>query len=319
MFGMTWKVMISAPYMQPTIDRFRPFFEKNDVEIFLPPTKERLEEAELLGIISDIDGAICGDDRFTRKVLEKAGRLKVIAKWGTGTDSIDRKAASEMGIAVFNVPNAFTNPVSDTVLGYILSFARKIPWITREMQNGEWYKIPGVALHETSLGVIGVGNIGKAVIKRAIAFGMKVYGNDLIDIDKDFIQQTGICVVSKDELLENSDYISLNCDLNPTSYHLIGKREFSLMKPTAYLINTSRGPVVDENALISALQDKRIAGAAMDVFEVEPLPKGSPLRTMDNCLLAPHNANSSPEAWENVHQQTIGNLMKELKRGKALA
>src|SRR3989339_1370791 len=310
---MNWKVMISAPYMQPMIDRFRPFFEENGVELFLPPINERLEELELLEIIQDIDGVICGDDRFTRKVLEKAKKLKVIAKWGTGIDSIDREAAAELGIAVHNTPNAFTHPVADSVLGYILSFARKIPWITTEMRAGRWNKIPCVALNERTLGVIGVGNIGKAVIKRAIAFGMRVLGHDIIDVNVDFIRETGIKMVSKDDLLKASDFVSLNCDLNASSYHLIAEREFLLMKPNAYLINTSRGQVIDEKELIKALQNKKIAGAAMDVFEFEPLPNDSPLKRMDNCLLAPHNANSSPEAWEHVHKNTIKNLMKELE------
>ena len=120
-------------------------------------------------------------------------------------------------------------------------------------------------------------------------------------------------MVSKDDLLKASDFVSLNCDLNASSYHLIAEREFLLMKPNAYLINTSRGQVIDEKELIKALQNKKIAGAAMDVFEFEPLPNDSPLKRMDNCLLAPHNANSSPEAWEHVHKNTIKNLMKELE------
>jgi D-3-phosphoglycerate dehydrogenase len=120
-------------------------------------------------------------------------------------------------------------------------------------------------------------------------------------------------MVSKDELLSKSDFVSLNCDLNPTSFHMIGQRELSLIKPAAYLINTARGPVVDEPALVKALSEARIAGAALDVFEVEPLPVDSPLRQMDNVLMAPHNANSSPDAWERVHHNTIDNLLEVLR------
>jgi D-3-phosphoglycerate dehydrogenase len=221
-----------------------------------------------------------------------------------------------MGIPVYNTPNAFTHPVADTVLGYILSFARRIPWSTREMREGSWGKKPCVALRECILGVIGVGNIGKAVIRRASAFGMKTLGNDIVDIDASFLKETGTKMVSKENLLKTSDFVSLNCDLNPTSFHLIGEKEIALMKPTACIINTSRGPVLDEQSLIKALKSKIIAGAALDVFEDEPLSVNSPLRKMENCLLAPHNANSSPAAWEHVHQNSIKHLLNGLKKGR---
>jgi D-3-phosphoglycerate dehydrogenase len=161
-----------------------------------------------------------------------------------------------------------------------------------------------------------VGNIGKAVIRRASAFGMKTLGNDIVDIDASFLKETGTKMVSKENLLKTSDFVSLNCDLNPTSFHLIGEKEIALMKPTACIINTSRGPVLDEQSLIKALKSKIIAGAALDVFEDEPLSVNSPLRKMENCLLAPHNANSSPAAWEHVHQNSIKHLLNGLKKGR---
>jgi len=313
---MRWKVMISAPYMQPVIDRFKPFFEEHGIELVIPFVNERLGEEELLALITDIDGVICGDDRFTKKVLERAQKLKVIVKWGTGVDSIDRESARELGIPVYNTPNAFTNPVADSVLGYVLSFARRIPWSSEEMKSGAWEKKPCVALQECTLGIIGVGNIGKAVIWRAVAFGMKTIGNDIVPVDRAFLQETKTEMVSRDALLKQSDFVTLNCDLNPTSFHLIGEKEFALMKSTAYLINTSRGPVIDEKALVSALKKKKIAGAALDVFEEEPLSKDSPLRKMKTCLLAPHNANSSPGAWEHVHENSLKKLLEGLKRGR---
>ncbi|MEN6318268.1 MAG: phosphoglycerate dehydrogenase [Syntrophaceae bacterium] len=313
---MRWKVMISAPYMQPVIDRFRPLFKENNIELVVPEVRERLEENELLALIGDIDGIICGDDRFTKRVFEKAAKLKVISKWGTGIDSIDLAEAKKVGISVCNTPNAFTNPVADSVLGYILCFARRIPWSTKEMQSGSWIKKPCVALRECTLGVIGIGNIGKAVIRRATAFGMTVIGNDIVEVDPAFILETGTEMVLLDTLLQKADFITLNTDLNPSSFHLIGKRELALMKKTTCLINTSRGPVINESALIEALEAGTIAGVALDVFEDEPLVKESVLRRMDNCLLAPHNANSSPEAWEHVHKNSIKNLLDGLKKGR---
>jgi D-3-phosphoglycerate dehydrogenase len=299
--------------MIPVVDRFRPVFSHYGVELIIPPVRERLEEAELLEYAGQFDGAICGDDRFTARVIERClPRLKVISKWGTGIDSIDRQAAQRLGVQVRNTPNAFTLPVSDSVMGYILAFARQIPWMDRAVKSGIWAKLPGYSLSECTLGVVGVGNIGKAVIRRARAFGMKILGNDIVPIAPDFILENGVEMTSLEDLLERSDFVSLNADLNPTSYHLINAGTLAHMKPTAVLINTARGPLVDESALIRALEEKRIAGAALDVFEIEPLPEDSPLRRMENVLLAAHNSNSSPAAWERVHWNTIRNLLDGL-------
>jgi D-3-phosphoglycerate dehydrogenase len=299
--------------MLPFLDRFRPIFECAGVELIVPEVRERLEETELLKYAGQFDAAICGDDQYTGRVLEAcAPRLKVISKWGTGIDSIDVEAAARFGVKIYRTLNAFTLPVTDTVLGCILAFARRLPWMDKAVKAGEWEKLPGRSLSECTLGVVGVGTIGKAVIHRARAFGMKLLGNDIIEIDHVFLAENGVRMTSLDSLLSNSDFVSLNCDLNPTSYHLINARTLSLMRPTAVLINTARGSVVDETALVAALQAGTIGGAALDVFEVEPLPAESPLRKMDNVLLAPHNANSSPVAWERVHWNTIHNLLSGL-------
>lgn len=306
-------VLLSAPYMLPFVDRFRPVFDHYGIELIVANVRERLSEQELLGYAGRFDGAICGDDRFTEPVLRQcAPRLKVISKWGTGIDSIDSSAAAQLGIRVCRTLNAFTLPVADSVLGYILAFARRQPWLDREMKQGRWEKLPGRSLSECTLGVIGVGNIGKAVIRRARAFGMKLLGNDIIPIAPDFILENGVEMTSLADLLRRADFVSLNCDLNPTSYHIIDAETLKLMKPSAALINTARGPLVDEAALTAALQAGQIAGAALDVFEVEPLPLDSLLMKMDQVMLAPHNSNSSPAAWERVHWNTIRNLLEGL-------
>lgn len=311
---MSYKVLISAPYLQPHLNRFRPLFAANNIELFVPPVEERFEEEDLLPWMGDIDGVICGDDRFTERVLQASPRLKVISKWGTGIDSIDKAACQRLGIALCNTPNAFSEPVADTVFGYMLAFVRRQPWMDRAMKAGTWQKINGRSLRECTLGIIGVGDVGKAVARRAPAFGLRLLGHDLVDMPADFVAQTGIEMVSREALLRQADFVSINCDLNPTSYHLMNDATFALMKPEAILINTARGPVVEEAALIRALQSGQIGGAALDVFEFEPLPADSPLRQMDNVLLAPHNANSSPLAWERVHENSINNLLRELHR-----
>ncbi len=310
---MRWKILVTAPYMIPVIDRFRPLFEEKDAELIIPDVQERMEEHDLLPIIGDIDGVIAGDDRFTRRVLDAAPKLKVLSKWGTGIDSFDQEACKQLGIVIGNTPNAFSEPVADSVLGYMLAFARNIPFLDRHIKDHHWKKIPGRSLRECTLGVIGVGNVGKTVIRRAYGFGMQILGTDPVIPPEEFLSQYGVKMVTQDELLRQSDFVSVNCDLNTTSYHLMNEVAFKAMKSDAVIINTARGPIVDEIALVKALQNQEIGGAGLDVFEFEPLPSDSPLLQMDNVLLAPHNSNSSPEAWERVHHNTIKNLFDVLE------
>jgi len=303
-------ILFSAPYMVPYLDRFRPVLESYSLELLVARVEERLDEDDLMTYAGQFDGVICGDDRFTARVLNACTpRLKVISKWGTGIDSIDQTTAEQLGVRVFRTPNAFTLPVADTVMGYILAFARRQPWMDKAMKSGTWHKIPGKTLGECTLGVIGVGTIGKAIIRRARAFGMKILGNDIVEIDHVFLIENNVEMTGLEDLLARSDFVSLNPDLNPSSYHLINSKTLDYMKSDAVLINTSRGSVVDENALVQSLLSQNIGGAALDVFEFEPLPADSPLRSIDNVMLAPHNANSSPLAWERVHWNTIQNLV----------
>ena len=310
---MKYTVLLTAPYMLPFVDRFKPVFESYGIELIIPEVEERMEEEDILKYAGQFDGTVCGDDRYSARVIEAClPRLKVISKWGTGIDSIDAEACSRFGVKLGRTPNAFTTPVADTVLGYMLAFARRGPWMDAAMKRGEWKKIPGKTLSECTLGVIGIGNIGKAVTRRAKAFGMKVLGTDIIDVDHVFVGESGIEMTDLDTLLANSDFVSVNCDLNSTSHHLINANTLSKMKPTAVLINTARGPIVDEKALVAALSSGQVGGAALDVFEYEPLPLDSPLLKMDNVMLAPHNSNSSPTAWERIHWSTIKNLVEGL-------
>jgi D-3-phosphoglycerate dehydrogenase len=299
--------------MIPFVDRFRPIFNHYGIRLILPEVNERMEEEELLEYAGQFDGTICGDDRYTSRVIEACvPRLKVISKWGTGIDSIDQEACAQHGVMIGNTPNAFTNPVADTVLGYMLAFVRRQPWMDKAMKAGVWDKIPGRTLGECTLGVVGVGKIGSAVLRRASAFGMTLLGTDIAEVDPHFVTEFRVELTDLEDLLARSDFVSLNVDLNPTSFHLMNTQTFKLMQETAVLINTARGPVVDEPALVAALENGTIAGAALDVFEEEPLPNASPLHQMKNVMLAPHNANSSPAAWERVHWNTIKNLLEGL-------
>jgi len=299
--------------MIPLLDRFKPVFDKYGLDLLIAQVVERLSEDELLNYARQFDGTICGDDLYTSKVLEECSpRLKVISKWGTGVDSIDSEACHRLNIKLMRTPNAFTIPVADSVMGYILAFARRLPWMDTDMKEGKWEKLPGRALSECTLGVIGVGNIGKAALRRARTFGMHLIGNDIVEIDPAFIKEINLEMTDLKSLLTRSDFVSVNCDLNPGSRHLMNADTLAWMKPGGVLINTARGSIMNEKDLIAALRRNQLAGAALDVFESEPLPLASPLRSMPNVMLAPHNSNSSPAAWEFVHRNTIKNLVEGL-------
>jgi len=309
------RVLITAPYFIPVVEDYRPIFEDHGIDVVVAEVEERLTETELLALIGDVDGVICGDDQFTAAVLERAPRLRVISKWGTGIDSIDATAARRLGVHVCNTPDAFTGPVAESVMGYVLCLARRIPWMDRDIREGRWRKLDAVSLEESTIGIIGVGHIGRAVALRAHAFGMRVLGTDPAPMPPRFVADAHITMTNLPDLLAESDFVSVNCDLNPTSYRLIDAATLALMRPGAFLINTARGPIVHEAALVDALRSGRLGGAALDVFEHEPLPASSPLRTIDSCLLAPHNSNASRAARRRVHDRTVRNLLEHLASG----
>jgi D-3-phosphoglycerate dehydrogenase len=314
MASRKWKILVTAPYFQRVLNRYADRMDALGLELHVPEVNERLQESELLAIISEFDGVISGDDQFTERVLAKAKNLKVISKWGTGIDSIDLDAATRLNVAVRNTPNAFSEPVGDTVFAFILAFSRGVHRQDADVRGGIWVKQSCFCLQGSTLGIVGVGNCGKAVARRAGGFGMRLLGNDVVHIDPDFRNQTRMIPVSLEDLLAESDFVSMNCDLNPTSYHLMCHRRFQQIKKGAYYISTCRGAVTDEQALAQALLSGRLAGAALDVFEQEPLPPGSPLRRLDNVLLTPHNANSDPATADRIHEATLYNLMEELEK-----
>ena len=305
-----YRALVTAPPILPKIFNYKNLFDKKSVEIVIPPYEvvECLYENELVELLKNIDCILCGDDKITENVLIQAKRLKVISKWGTGIDSIDKDAAENPGIKVLRVKDIFSEPVSDTVLAYILLFARKIIEKNQIVKNNKWKKTESYTLKEKSLGIIGVGHIGKVIAEKAMALGMEVFGNDIRVMSRNFVGRTGIKMVTINELLTHSDFVTLHCDLNNSSFHLIGENELKIMKPESVLINTSRGEVIDQSALEDVLQNNEISGAALDVFEVEPLPEDNILRKIDNVYLSPHNSNGSPQVFNRVDYLSINNL-----------
>jgi len=306
------KILLSAPYMLMEGNRFDIFFAEHDLDVTRADIVEHLTEDELLDMIADYDGAICGDDPYTRAVLLKAKKLKVISKWGTGINTIDLIAAKELGIQICNTPNAFSHPVADTALAYMLNFARNVSANTANIKKGVWQKTHCFSLGEKTLGIIGIGNIGTQVARRAHAFGMKILGNDVRPIQPIILEQYGITMVEKSEIYEQADIITIHCDLNEQTYHLLDQKAFETMKHKPYIINTARGGHIDHAALLQALENNAISGVGLDVFENEPIPPKDKLLTFDNVLLAPHNSNSSPKYWDIVHENTLKNLIAHL-------
>lgn len=307
-------VILSAPYMMTQRERFKRVLEEvYGLEVIIPEVKQKLREDDILKYAGQFDGILCGDDEFSARVIEAcAPRLKVVSKWGTGIDAIDKAACARFGVVIGNTVNAFTVPVAESAIGYMLSFVRGLKAMDASMREGVWNKPPISTLSEATVGIIGVGNCGQAVARRLRGFGARILCNDIIEIRPDFMLETRAENVSLEKLLAESDIVTCHVDLNLTSYHLINAETLKRMKPTAILLNLSRGPVVDEPALIEALKAGTIAAAALDVFETEPLPASSELLTMDNVMLAPHNSNFSPIACERVHWSTIRNCVAAL-------
>lgn len=309
-----YKVLITAPPILPKIMNYKNIFDENNVEIITPPFKvvESLNEDQLISLLTNINGILCGDDQISEKVLRSAKKLKVISKWGTGIDSIDKNSAEKLDVQVLRVKDIFSEPVSDTVLAYILLFSRNIIEKNNLVQSLKWEKTESYTLKERSLGIIGLGHIGKIIAKKALSLGMEVFGYDILSNSLDSEFRSKINLVDLNDLLKQSDFVTLHTDLNESSYHIINKNTLKFMKPNSVIINTSRGEVINQSDLEVALEKNQIFGAALDVFEVEPLPKNSKLRNMKNVLLSPHNSNASPKVFNEVDKQSIKNLFKGL-------
>jgi D-3-phosphoglycerate dehydrogenase / 2-oxoglutarate reductase len=263
-------------------------------------------EEDIIERTRDADGLIVSGSHITRRVMSALKHLKVIVRTGVGYDVIDVAAATELGIVVVNIPDIWTREVANHAVGLLLAWNRKIPILNHEVKSGTWQsRVPGPtgSLHGETVGVVGFGNIGRAFARRMAAFETHVIAYDPY-VDKAEFTASGVeRVFSLEELAARSDYVSVHTLLNAETRHLINEAFLRHMKPTACLINTSRGPVVDEQALMRALQEKWIAGAALDVREQEPPDVASPLSHMDNVILTPHAAYFSNPAVARVPQR----------------
>jgi D-3-phosphoglycerate dehydrogenase / 2-oxoglutarate reductase len=261
------------------------------------------DERGMIAALRDADAVVIAASPVTRGVMSACEGLKVVVRTGVGYDVIDVPAATDLGVIAVNIPDIWVREVANHAIGLMLSFNRKIITLDRQVHAGAWGGgVPGAftgSLHGETVGVVGLGNIGSAFARRAAAFEMTVIAHDP-HVDDAHFKKLGVERVSLDELASRADYVSVHTLLNEETRHLIGEKFFQRMKPNAVLINTSRGPVVDEKALTRALEEKRLAGAALDVWEKEPVDKDNPLLKMDNVIATPHAAYFSSPAVAQV-------------------
>lgn len=239
-----------------------------------------LNENQLLPLVEDIDAAIVGDDFFTASVLNNAKKLKVISKYGVGVDRIDLKTATQNKIAVTNAPGSNKNAVADLTFTLMLALSRQLRKAETVVKSGEWKVIVGGEIYKKKLGIIGLGQIGREVVKRAKGFNMDIIAYDL-NPDQQFAEEWGIRLTDAETIFSQADFITLHLPSLPSTKHFVDSAYLSLMKPTSYFVNTARGDLVNEEALLEVLLNHKIAGAALDTFEVEP-PVNNPFIALDN-------------------------------------
>jgi D-3-phosphoglycerate dehydrogenase len=262
--------------------------------------KPDIESDKLLTTVNDCDVIVVRSrTKITKTVIDAAPNVKIIARVGVGLDNIDTSYAESKGIKVLNAAEAAMNAVSELVIGHMIALSRNIPKANDGIKSGRWLKkeLVGVELRGKYLGIVGVGNIGRNLGRLARCFRMNLIGYDIIPINQDYVREVGMIKTDLKTLLENSDFVTCHVPLTDKTRHLINSKTLSYMKPTAFLINTSRGEIIDEESLFSALNEKRIAGAALDVFEVEP-PTNTNLLQLPNIICSPHIAAQTKEAQE---------------------
>jgi D-3-phosphoglycerate dehydrogenase len=277
---------------------------------FVPPATTT--EDEVIRMAADADAILVVRASITARVMDALPRLRVIGRYGVGVDNIDVEAARERGIGVVNAPGFCAREVADHTMMLLLACSRRLGFLEACRRAGRWARDdagPIRALFSQTVGLIGFGQIGRQVARRAQAFDLEVLVHDpMVGAD-----EPGVRVVPLDELLASSDFVSLHLPLTAESHHLIGARELARMRPTAFIINTSLGPLIDETALITALQEKRLAGAGLDVFEAEPLPLSSPLRENENVVITPHVGGLSNEGQELGRHMVAGGVAEILR------
>ena len=310
---MPWKVLITARGVQQAGQQAQQLLRNAGCELIFPPRFGPLKADDLISALKGMDAVLASLDEYSANVLASPAlaQLKIIARWGVGYDSVDLGAATRSGIVVTYTPGVLDDAVADYTFALLLSLARRVHDAHAIMQRGEWKNFWGDDVGGKTLGIIGLGRIGKAVARRAAGFNMRV----LAHTPHPSPNSPSVEFVPLEKLLAECDFVSLHAALTPATRGMIGEAQLRQMKSGSYLINTARGALVDEAALLRALGEGRIAGAALDVFTTEPLPAQSPLRSAPNLLLSPHQSSFARGTGERV-SLTAAQAIVDLMNGK---
>lgn len=305
------RILVTPTSLQPgnnqkALDTLKAF----SADLIFNPLNRPLREEELIPLLSDCEGYIAGLDYITENVLNSCRKLKVISRYGVGCDRVDIEAAKKCNIVVTNTPGANAQAVGELAFGLILCTARKIVYLDSQLRSGRWIRSTGVELAGKTLGIAGLGAIGKVVAKCAIGFHMKVIAYDPY-IHTRYCEENGIIPVSFQQLIKYSDIISLHLPLNRETKHMINASVMEDMKPNAIIVNASRGGIVDEEAAYEYLKKGKLGGLGLDAFEVEP-PEASPLFELPNVIVTPHTGAHTEEAAENMANMAVKNLIDVL-------
>ena len=310
------KILVTPTSLTPdkksaALDALRSFAD----EIIYNPHGRPLVQAELKELLAGCDGFVAGLDYIDADVINSCDKLKVISRYGAGVDRVDLEAAKAKGIVVCNTPGANTQAVADLTLGLMLAVARKIPVLDAKTKAGGWVRSTGMELYGKTLGIMGLGSIGKAVAKRALGFSMKVlaYGPRInTPVQKEYCDANGIITATVEEVAKQSDFISLHSPLIPETRHIINSELMQMMKPGVIIVNTSRGGLIDEDAALKMLETGHLGGLGLDAFEQEPLGE-TEFAKYENVVLTPHTASHTKEATTNMADMAIQNLMDVLE------
>jgi len=294
----------------PALELLRSF----SADLVFNPGDKPLSEDELIPLLSDCEGYIAGLDFVTRKVIENAPKLKVISRYGVGVDRVDLAAAKEKNVVVCNTPGVNANAVADLVLGMLLCIARRLPMLDRKTKAGEWPRSTGFELEGKTIGILGLGAVGKAVAKRSAGFSMKIMAYDPF-INREYAKANGIIVAAFDEVITQADIVSLHLPLMEETKNIISAGIMKTMKKGAIIINAARGGLLDENAAYELLKSGHLAGLGLDAFEAEP-PGASPLFTLDNVVVTPHTGAHTTEATAAMAELSVKNVIDVLSGRK---
>jgi len=306
------KVLVTARSFRKMQGEHWRVLQDAQCQIVTPPQDRPLKAEEMIPLIGDVEAALVGVDEVTAPVIAAGMRLKVISKHGVGVDNVDVSAATQAGVIVTNTPGANQVAVAELTVGLILALARRIPTHDTVVKSGGWTRQIGTELAGKMVGIVGLGRIGKEVVLRLKGFRVHFLAHDIYQDDA-FAAEHGVRFTSLDELLAESDIVTLHAILTAESRYLVGEKELARMKPTAYLINTARGGLVDESALYRALAENRLAGAAIDAFADEP-PKDSLLLQLgDKIVCAPHLGAQTTETVLRMGRMAAENIVQVLK------